>query len=321
MAEPFFSAETLDDIMRYVIEAVLSRGGRIAPSKGYARELIGVLLEITNPRARLSRTETRGKLFSALGELCWYLAKTNRLDFIEYYIPKYAESADGEVILGGYGPRLFNWGGQDQVANVIRLLRNRPHSRRAVIQLFDLTDIVEEHKDVPCTCTLQFMIRANALHLLTSMRSNDVFLGLPHDVFCFTMLQEIVARSLSVEIGSYKHVVGSLHLYDRDAAAAHRFLEEGWQSTNTPMPVMPLGDPWPSVDALVDAESQIREKGPQTVGTLGGIDSYWADLIRLLQIFRYLRQDEPESITAVRRDMVSEVYNVFVDARLMSGPR
>jgi thymidylate synthase len=37
--------------------------------------------------------------------------------------------------------------------------------------------------------------------MVTTMRSNDAYLGLPHDVFCFTMLQEIIARSLGREIG------------------------------------------------------------------------------------------------------------------------
>jgi thymidylate synthase len=74
MADAYFSGGTLDDVMRSVIEAIRSHGGRIQPSKGWATELTGVLLELTDPRARLSRTETRGKPYSCLGELCWYLA-------------------------------------------------------------------------------------------------------------------------------------------------------------------------------------------------------------------------------------------------------
>src|SRR5262245_25409942 len=82
MAGPYFRALTLDDMMRSVFMELLSSGDRIHPTKGPATELAGVLLEITSPRARLSRTETRGKPFSCLGELCWYLAGTNKLEFI-----------------------------------------------------------------------------------------------------------------------------------------------------------------------------------------------------------------------------------------------
>lgn len=47
--------------MRDVIEAIQAEGDPIHPTKGWAVELTGVLLELTAPRARLSCTETRGK--------------------------------------------------------------------------------------------------------------------------------------------------------------------------------------------------------------------------------------------------------------------
>ena len=107
MTGPYFHDQTLDDVMRSLIEEILSSGARIKPSKGACLELTGVLLEISNPRARLSRTETKGKPFSSLGELCWYLAKTHELEFITYYLPRYKQCADGDIIHGGYGHQLF----------------------------------------------------------------------------------------------------------------------------------------------------------------------------------------------------------------------
>jgi thymidylate synthase len=202
MAATFLTEATLDDLMHTVFEGILKNGEEIRPTKGAAKEINGVLLELTNPRARLSRTETRGKPYSCLGELCWYLAKTNNLSFISYYLPVYTKYADGDLIFGGYGPRLFNWDGLDQIANIIAMLREKPHSRQAVVQLFDAEDIVGEHNDVPCTCTLQFMLRRDRLLMFVNMRSNDAYWGLPHDVFSFTMLQEIMARTLDVEVGS-----------------------------------------------------------------------------------------------------------------------
>jgi thymidylate synthase len=315
MTCPYLSGQTLDDVMRSVIEEILAQGSPIHPTKGPARELTGVLLEITDPRARLSRSETRGKPYSCLGELCWYLAKTNDLGFISYYIPAYKAFADGNEIFGGYGPRLFDWRGLNQLGNVTELLRRKRDSRQAVIQLFDAYDIVEEHRDTPCTCTLQFMIRSGRLHMFTSMRSNDAFLGLPHDVFCFTMLQEIMARTLLVEIGTYKHAVGSLHLYDKNTHAAQQFLDEGWQST-APMPPMPQGDPWPAIAFLLGAESAIRTRNAPDVRSLDDIEPYWADLIRLLQVFRFRKDNEPDKIRALRSKMSSNTYLVFVDKLL-----
>ncbi len=318
------SARTLDDLLRYVLEAITSVGEPIQPDKGPAREISGVLLELENPRARLSRTETRGKLFSGLGELCWYLAKTNQLEFIRYYIPEYIKSADGDVIFGGYGPRFFQWHGQNQVHNIIHRLKVHSVSRKAVIQLFDAADLEGKHKDIPCTCTLQFLIRRGQLNLITYMRSNDWFLGLPHDFFAFTMLQEIVASALSVELGTYKHVVGSLHLYDRDEASAQSFLGEAWQSTLSPMPSMPREDPWNAIGELLKAESTIRRSAPFNNEALDQVDPYWADLIRLLLVFREKRNREQYSdsqlalqsaaqrIAVIRDSMSSPIYNPFI---------
>jgi thymidylate synthase len=227
-------AETLDDLLRELYPALIQRGAPVTASRGSNVELIGVQLELLKPRARLSRTETRGRPFSALGEFLWYLTKDNRLDFIQPYIPAYAQdSEDGLTVHGGYGPRIFAQRGHDQLEDVIRQLTEAPTSRRAVIQIFSAEDNAKRpgtgkrHKEVPCTTTLQFLLRDCKLHLIATMRSNDAYLGLPHDVFCFTLLQEFVARTLRVELGFYRHFVGSMHLYDKNRAAACRYLGSG----------------------------------------------------------------------------------------------
>ncbi len=315
MADAYFQGKTIDDVMRQVYKAILSNGEHITPSKGGAAELRGVLLEIANPRARLSRTETRGKPLSCLGELCWYLAESDDLDFISYYIPDYHQFADGDTIFGAYGPRLFNWKGLDQMRNVIDLLRAKRDSRQAVIQLFDAGDIVEKHNDVPCTCTLQFLRRSEKLHMFACMRSNDAYLGMPHDIFSFTMLQEVIARSLSIELGTYKHAVGSLHIYDRHIEDAKKYREEGWQSSIS-MPLMPEGDPWPAIKSLLEAECALREAGSLAGIALTKLDPYWEDLIRLLCVFRCWKDGRDDSIRTLRDEMHSDVYGPFIEQRL-----
>ena len=83
----YILADSLDDLLAKVYRQLVKRGVRIVPTKGPAREIYGVLLKLSSPRVRLSRTESRGILFSCLGELLWILAGSNTLDFVEYYIP------------------------------------------------------------------------------------------------------------------------------------------------------------------------------------------------------------------------------------------
>lgn len=277
---------TLDDVMRLGLAALDSRGTPISPTRGPAVELIGAALEITNPRARLSRSESRRKAVSAIGELCWYLSGTGRGDPMVFYLGDAyrAEVEEDGTVHGAYGPRLFGQNSDGQIYRVIELLRSNPGSRRAVVQVFDRNDVSAgqpRFKDVPCTCTMQFVVRNDLVHLIVNMRSNDIHLGFPHDVFAFTMLQELVARSLNVEVGRYIHIAGSLHLYERNREAAQGFLREGWQSTTDAMPPMPDGDPWSHVDQLLLAERQIRE-GVSIRNVELPTDPYWADLARLL---------------------------------------
>ena len=309
------SFPTLDDLLRATFQNLLTSGVDIAPSKGPAKEIAGVLLELRNPRARLSRTETRGRPFSCLGELCWYLSGRGSLRFIEYYIPAYSQFADDDRIFGAYGPRLRNEQGHDQIANVLQRLRDRPDSRRAVIQLFRASDLIATANDIPCTCTLQFLRRDGLLHMLTYMRSNDACLGLPHDIFFFTMLQEIIARDLGVDLGSYKHVVGSLHLYDKDREMAEQYLGEGWQRTN-PMPSMPQGNPWPGIDHLLKAERVCRAGQPLTVADFTGFDPYWCDLLRLLDFLRIYKARNLEKAKALQDRFHSMVYSPFLDDKI-----
>lgn len=314
--EAHIRKETVDDLMRQVIELIQSSGQPIETSKGPCAEVTGILLELTNPLARLSLTETRGKLFSPLGELCWYLAQSQKLDFIEYYLRRYRESAEDGEIPGAYGPRLFSWHGIDQIANVTRRLKEKPNTRRAAVQLFEAADIEVEHKEAPCTCTLQFLLRDGRLNMITFMRSNDAYLGLPHDIFCFTMLQEIVAREISAPLGIYKHVVGSLHLYDHDRDKAQQFLDEGFQPTTLFMPPMPEGDPWPAIDSLLKAESQIRVGEPFDEAETAQLDPYWADLVRLLLVFRANRDLDVSRIKELRDQMSAEYFRTFIDLKL-----
>lgn len=307
-------AETLDDILIELYPKLLAKSDVVKASRGDTTELLGVQVEITDPRARLSRSETRGKAFSSLGELLWYLSKENRLDFIERYVPAYREeSEDGKTVHGGYGPRIFDQRGINQLQNVMQLLKNRPSSRRAVIQLFNAEDIASVFKEIPCTTTLQFLVRDSKLELLVTMRSNDAYLGLPHDVFCFSMLQEIVATTLGLPLGSYRHFAASMHMYTKHHVKAQEFINEGFQS-RVSMPSMPAGNPWVSIGSILKAEEIIRNGGKLDASAIG-VDPYWADLIRILQIHF---SGDPTEIRSLSDGMSFARYRPYILSRLPS---
>lgn len=311
-------ADTLDDALRQVFSRLLKTRNRTHSTKGPAREAVGALITLGNPRARFSRTENRSTLFSCLGETLWYISGSNRLDVIDYYIPKYREFIDApkraQTTSGAYGPRIFGGGDKSQMAAVLDLLRRKAgtsDTRQAVIQIFDAADVRARRADVPCTCTVQFLPRAGKLHVVTTMRSNDAYRGLPHDVFAFTLIQELVARTIGHEPGTYRHFVGSLHLYDQDERHARDYLAEGWQE-KIGMPAMPIGDPWSALQWLLGAEEAIRRLGPRAPLVLDGVDPYWADLARLLRMKALLRAKDGPAMVEEQGSMASAVYAAFI---------
>ncbi|MGB0920633.1 MAG: thymidylate synthase [Alphaproteobacteria bacterium] len=319
---PYVERNTLDDLMREVYERILKDGIDIHPSKGPAREISAMTLRLKNPRARLSRSYDRGLIFSVLGELMWYLAGRNDLDFIRYYIANYQNFDEGDgTIWGAYGPRLFSDAWSNQIPRIISQLTENPESRKAVVQLYDAHDLDKKHKDVPCTCSLQFLVRKGAVHLITYMRSNDAYWGLPHDVFAFTMLQEMVAVSLEKKLGTYTHMVGSLHLYEDKFDQAQKYVDEGLQ-LEAPMPAMPFEDPWASVDTVLTLEQKIREDyNIDLVQT--ELNPYWQDLLRILVGFavavKHHGLSESEKLSILRglkAEMYSSVYQQYIQKRL-----
>ena len=304
-------ANSLDDLMRKVLRVVVKKGERVKARKGWNKEISGVVLELKNPTARLSRTETKGTVFSCLGETLWYLAKSNKLAFIKHYISQYSKYAELDgTIHGAYGPRLFAMRNSvDQIANIRKLLTDHPTSRKAVLQLFNAEDLLKDYKDIPCTCTLQFLCRAGRLNAVGHMRSNDAFLGLPHDIFAFTFIQEILARSMRLEVGTYKHLVGSLHIYEEHEKKVANFLAEGFQS-RIAMPSMPLGDPWPNVKSLLEIESRLR-LGKIVDLQKYKLGEYWSDLARLLAIFAAAKRRRATG--SLKSKMISKIYNPYID--------
>ena len=118
---------------------------------------------------------------------------------------------------GAYGPRVTS-----TMPKVLAKLKEDPNTRQAVATIFDPRKDYTETADVPCTLSLQFMIRHNLLELFVTMRSNDVWWGTAYDVFQFTQLQITTARMLGIDVGPYHHYANSMHTYQRDWDSIHK---------------------------------------------------------------------------------------------------
>lgn len=195
----------------------MAHNGFLQPSRigNVVGEVVNAITCIRDPRQNIIGGVRNMSVKYAVGELLWYLSGSDRLADIEPYAKFWRNiSDDGEYLNSAYGYRIHTKFGFDQWEHVKKLLTADPLSRQAVIHIKDASNVPT--KDTPCTVALQYNIRENKLHATTFMRSNDIWLGFPYDVFAFTCLQIKMAMELGVEVGTYTHISGSLHLYERD---------------------------------------------------------------------------------------------------------
>lgn len=205
-----FRAESID------AAAEASRDGEVVA------ECLNAVTVIEDPTRNIVTSPDRKlPMRYAVGELLWYLSGSNKLSDITKFSTVWERmSDDGETVNSAYGNRIFKQFGFNQFVYVKHALSRNPNSRQAVIHIKDPIDYQSyPTKDVPCTVALQYFIREGALHATTYMRSNDLWMGFPYDVFSFTCFQILLAFSLGVDIGTYTHIAGSLHLYKRDYEA------------------------------------------------------------------------------------------------------
>lgn len=211
------TAASANELYTAVCRAVRRQGRTAAPRGMRTREVIGAHLRLTDPRRRLVNLPPARVLNPAfaVAEALWILSGSDD-PWIFAYNRSLAQYADGGRLRGAYGPRIRRWRSSlDQLDYVRRLLASDANTRQAVIQVYDPHLDTRGHRDVPCTLNYRFFLRSGRLDMHTTMRSNDVWLGLPYDLFTATTLHELMAGWVGAQLGVYHHHVDSLHLYAR----------------------------------------------------------------------------------------------------------
>jgi len=279
--------ESVDAVQSWILGVLLDHGTEVSPRGLATREVLGLSFRLRHPRRRcITNNARRFSLPLALGEFAWHMNKADDVASLAYYAKRWSEFADdGRRIAGScYGRKIFSANADltSQWDRMLDLLRADLLTRRAMLSLWDHSGLNSSSVDVPCTATIQFLVRSGRVHAVVTMRSNDSIWGLPYDVFLFTMLQEYLAVTLNLELGEYTHFAGSMHLYERHAALAERILRT--QDEDFEMPPM-AG----ALQDFLDAESRIR------LGDLSPrqeLHEYWQACAEVLAWYRDRRDQK-----------------------------
>lgn len=170
-----------------------------------------------NPTQRVLINEKRdANPFFHLFEGLWIIGGCNDVKFLAQFNSRMAEySDDGETFHAAYGHRLRKAQHLDQIETVVNLLRMKPDTRQAVLQIWDARlDLAVPSKDIPCNDLIMLKIRDGKLNMTIANRSNDVIWGAyGANAVHFSMLQEYIADKVGVEVGVYNQVSDSYHVY------------------------------------------------------------------------------------------------------------
>jgi thymidylate synthase len=277
-AEPVLPASA-NELFLAACSRVLTQGRTALPRGLATREVLSSSLFLGSPRARLVDLPPHRVINPAfaVAEALWVLSGSGDAWIHEFNQSLAAYVGSGPPH-GAYGPRLRAWNGIDQFDRVRRLLRDDPETRRAVLTIFDPARDLVDARDIPCTLSHRFYLRDGSLHMVTSMRSQDVWRGLPYDLFTATILLELMAGWVGAEVGCWHHQVDSLHLYEPELAAAEQVVLWGDQPTSGV--AAPLAVPWEDFDGLLTQVISGERVGERA----------WDDLADVTAAFRLWRR-------------------------------
>ena len=219
---------------------IRSHGSHVSARGMPTRELLARSVTLEHPMERfITVPGRRNDVFATIAETMWVIAGRDDMAYLGRYLTRAIQYSDDQLTWrGGYGPRLRDWEGVDQVDEIRKLLTLEPESRRAVAVLFDPARDFVETLDVPCNNWLHFLVRDGQLHLNVAVRSNDVIWGFSGiNTFEWSVLHEMMAFWLGAQVGQGSYFISSLHLYDERIPQADRALtgfldtteyEQGW---------------------------------------------------------------------------------------------
>lgn len=156
---------------------------------------------------------------TAVKEMYWiYIMQSNKVkDLQDMNVHVWDEWIKEDGTIGpAYGAIISKptFGYKNQLEYVIETLKKDPNSRRVMINLWDI-DSLPEMALTPCCYNVIFNVLDGKLYMQLNIRSSDVALGLPFNIFQFQVLHKLIAHECKVEPADMIVMISNLHYYDR----------------------------------------------------------------------------------------------------------
>lgn len=172
---------------------------------------------------------------SIIHELLWFLrGETNVKSLQAAGVSIWDEWARPDGDLGPiYGKQWRAWPAPqpdnphhaiDQLADVVRDIRQNPDSRRLIVSAWNVGQLPEMAL-APCHAFFQFYVADGRLSCQLYQRSADIFLGVPFNIASYALLTHMVAQQTDLAVGDFIWTGGDCHLYNNHLEQAQLQLQ------------------------------------------------------------------------------------------------
>lgn len=215
------------------LSQILTGGDEVSPRGKLTKELPQKTIVVNTRKPVLTLPNRKLSYQFMAAEAFWILSGDYRVHTIAPYNKHISQfSDDGVTFAGAYGPEIL-----DQINYVIGKLIEDPDTRQAGLTIWKKNP--KPSKDIPCTVAIFFNIRQGKVNAHVFMRSSDAWLGIPYDVFNFSILVHGVCaflqeKGITVEPGNLYLTAASSHLYEEHFQAATDCIMHPYELTAQP---------------------------------------------------------------------------------------
>ena len=157
------------------------------------------------------------------------------------------ENTDTKKILGPvYGVQWRNWGGKDQIKDLLKELKKNPDGRRHILSAWNL-DELNKMALPPCHVMTQFYVHNDSISCHMYQRSADMFLGVPFNIASYALLLSIFGEILNLKPKRFIHSFGDAHIYKNSID----HVREQISRTPKPMPELVM----PTINSIDDLKN------------------------------------------------------------------
>ncbi|MCX6702546.1 MAG: thymidylate synthase [Candidatus Wolfebacteria bacterium] len=125
----------------------------------------------------------------------------------------------------GYGNRMRDMRGKNQIEFIINRLKEEKDDRGACAVTWN-ADVDLGIKSRPCVLLIQALVQDDRLHLISYIRSNDMYQAWPRNNFALLKVQKEISGATSIPRGDLVVISASAHIYKKDWEDAERIIKK-----------------------------------------------------------------------------------------------